>query len=82
MHPSILLDLLRAGYLTKEQLSVAEREIVQVLMCEQAIEGFVPTVRTVEKPKTIKPTEKPKYGRLIGTWGQVSVKVIRKRKVA
>ena len=46
-------------------------------MCEQAIAGFIPTV-TVEKSKPIKPAEKPKHGKLIGTWGG---KLVR-RKVA
>jgi len=77
MHPAILLDLIRSGYLTREQLSVAEREAVQVLMCEQAIAGFIPTI-TVEKSKPIKPAEKPKHGKLIGTWGGK----LARRKVA
>jgi hypothetical protein len=82
MHPAILLDLFRTGYLTREQLSVAEREALQVLMCEQAIAGYIPTVRTVEPKPIEKPAEKPKYGKLIGTWGGKLHKVSRRRKVA
>jgi len=77
MHPPILLDLLRHGYLTREQLNKVEIDAVQVLMIQRAIEGFIPTV-TVEKSKPIKPAEKPKHGKLIGTWGG---KLVR-RKVA
>jgi len=80
MHPAILLDLIRTGYLTREQLSVTEREAVQVLMCEHAIAGFIPTVRTVEEPKPIeKPAEPQKHGKLIGKWGG---KLARRQKVA
>ena len=49
-------------------------------MCEQAIAGFIPTVRTVEEPKPIeKPAEPQKHGKLIGKWGG---KLARRQKVA
>ena len=69
MHPSILLDLLRHGYLTKEQLSISEIEAVQVLMIQRAIEGYIPTTEPVITVVTKEPPKDIPHGKLIGKWG-------------
>lgn len=82
MHPSILLDLLRTGYLKREQLSVEEIDAVQVLMVQRAIEGYIQPLPTVApEPEVVEVKPKP-HGKLIGNWGGAVRKRPRKKRVA